>query len=120
VPALECVSPAENATLFVPVEMDGSMGRVVFEAAHRTPGSTVYWHLDGEYQGKTRDIHQMALAPPPGLHVLTLVDESGESVTRRFRTLRRETGVSVARASRGAGQGPGAPRESKTAPLGRR
>jgi len=87
--ALACVSPGEGATLYVPVEMDGSVGRVVFEAAHRDPRTRVFWHLDGQYQGETRDIHQMALAPGPGPHVLTLVDEHGESVTRRFRALRR-------------------------------
>jgi penicillin-binding protein 1C len=76
--------------------MDGSLGRVVFEAAHRNPATTVFWHLDGEYQGRTRDIHQMALAPPPGSHVLTLVDENGESVTRRFRALRRVTASGAA------------------------
>jgi penicillin-binding protein 1C len=64
---------------------------VVFEAAHRDPRTTVFWHLDGEYQGQTRDIHEMALAPAPGPHVLTLVDENGESVQRRFRALRRDT-----------------------------
>jgi penicillin-binding protein 1C len=88
---LACVSPREAATVYVPVEMDGSLGRVVFEAAHRDPGTRIFWHLDGEYEGETRDIHQMALAPTPGHHVLTLVDESGESVTRRFQALRRTT-----------------------------
>jgi penicillin-binding protein 1C len=88
--AVACVSPAEGAILYVPVEMNGSVGKVVFEAAHRDPRTTVYWHLDGEYQGETRDIHQMALAPLPGPHVLTLVDEHGESVTRRFHARGRE------------------------------
>jgi penicillin-binding protein 1C len=87
--ALDCVSPKEDAILYVPVEMDGSLGRVVFEAAHRDPQTTVYWHLDDEYQGETRDIHQMALAPAPGPHALTLVDEHGESVERRFHAVRR-------------------------------
>jgi len=87
--ALACVSPREDATVYVPVEMDGSLGRVVFEAAHRAPRTRVFWHLDGEYQGETRDIHEMALAPSSGPHVLTLVDENGESVRRRFHALRR-------------------------------
>lgn len=90
--ALACVSPREDATVYVPVEMDGALGRVVFEAAHRDPRTRVFWHLDGEYQGETRDLHQMALAPLPGPHVLTLVDENGESVERRFQALRRSTG----------------------------
>jgi len=102
--ALDCVSPREDAILFIPVEMDGSLGRVVFEAAHRDPRTTIFWHLDGEYQGRTRNIHQMALAPEPGAHVLTLVDESGEFVKRRFHALRRNDG------SGDAGQSPRAGR----------
>ena len=71
----------------VPIEMDGRLGRVVFEAAHRNPAARVFWHVDDEYYGETRDIHQMALAPSPGRHVLTLVDEAGESVQRTFTVL---------------------------------
>jgi penicillin-binding protein 1C len=104
--ALACVSPKEDATLYVPVEMDGALGRVVFEAAHRDPRTTVFWHLDGEYQGQTRDIHEMALAPAPGPHVLTLVDANGEAVQRRFRALRRDTRTRPAVGRRPAGGEP--------------
>ena len=68
----------------MPVELDGALGRVVFEAAHRDPATRVFWHLDDEYEGETRDIHQLALAPPPGPHLLVLVDERGETIRRRF------------------------------------
>ena len=65
-------------------------GRVVFKAAHRQPDTRVYWYLDEEYLGETRDIHEMALSPRPGPHRLTLVDEHGETVTRRFDVLSRD------------------------------
>ena len=71
---------ARGRIVYVPVEMDGSLGRVVFEAAHRDPAARVFWHLDDEYQGETRDRHQLALAPRPGAHRLVLVDERGETV----------------------------------------
>jgi penicillin-binding protein 1C len=87
--SLACVYPKENAQVYVPIEMNGAVGRVVFEAAHRNTRSAVYWHLDAEYYGETRDIHQMALAPSPARHVLTLVDEAGETVRRSFTVLGR-------------------------------
>jgi penicillin-binding protein 1C len=99
--ALSLVSPREDATVYVPVEMDGASGRVVFEAAHRDPAARVFWHLDGEYLGETRDIHQMALAPRPGEHVLVLVDERGETVRRRF--------TALGRSGRGSATLPGGP-----------
>ena len=87
--SLSLVYPRENGQIYVPVEMDGALGRVVFEAAHRDHEAQIFWHLDDEYQGETRDVHQMALAPPPGRHVLTLVDETGETVRRSFTVLTR-------------------------------
>ncbi len=99
--SLSFVYPREGAAVFVPVEMDGTVGRVVFEAAHRDPGARVFWHLDDTFEGETRDIHQMALAPGPGPHVLVLVDERGETVRRRFTV--------VGRNGRGSATLPGGP-----------
>jgi penicillin-binding protein 1C len=93
--ALSFVYPAEGATVYVPLEMDGSVGRVVFEAAHRDPAARVFWHLDDEYEGETRDIHQMALAPRPGPHRLVLVDERGETARRRFTVVGRDARASA-------------------------
>ncbi|MBN2496486.1 MAG: penicillin-binding protein 1C [Deltaproteobacteria bacterium] len=81
---LSCIQPGEGAEIYVPVELDGLRGRAVFEAAHRRAGARVFWHLDDRYCGQTRDIHQLALAPEPGEHLLTLVDDEGETVERRF------------------------------------
>jgi penicillin-binding protein 1C len=89
VASLSCVYPKEASQVYVPIEIDGSPGRAVFEAAHRNPEASVYWHLDDEYFGATRDIHEMGFKPPPGKHVLTLVDEGGEIVRRRFTVLAR-------------------------------
>jgi penicillin-binding protein 1C len=87
--ALSCVYPKEDAQVYVPVEMSGALGRVVFEAAHRDPQAVVYWHLDDEFYAQTRDIHQIEIAPSAGPHVLTLVDSAGETVSRRFTVLAR-------------------------------
>jgi penicillin-binding protein 1C len=87
--SLSWVSPPEGAHLYVPVEMGGTLGRIVFEAAHREAGTSVFWHLDDAYVGETRDIHQLALAPAPGRHLLTLVDEAGEMVRRSFSVVSR-------------------------------
>lgn len=85
--AVSCVYPQEGARLYVPVELDGEGGRVVFQAAHRRPATRVFWHLDDDYVGVTEHLHQLALAPTPGEHVLTLMDAHGELFRRRFEVL---------------------------------
>ncbi|MBF0120111.1 MAG: penicillin-binding protein 1C [Desulfobacterales bacterium] len=81
------IYPDKDSKIYVPIELDGKIGRTVFEAAHRNPQTTIYWHLDDEYLGETRTIHQIALAPIPGEHILTLVDKNGESFQRKFLVL---------------------------------
>jgi penicillin-binding protein 1C len=79
--------PAENTRLYVPVDLDGKPSRVVFEAVHRDPESQLFWHLDDRFLGTTRTFHQQALLPGRGRHTLTLVDEQGNRLSRRFEVL---------------------------------
>ncbi len=76
--------PKPNGKIYVPVEIDGNVGRTVFEATHRNGNTKIYWHLDNEYIGETKEIHQLALNPSPGKHRLMLVDENGISITVKF------------------------------------
>jgi penicillin-binding protein 1C len=86
-PALAVLYPEANARVLIPRELDGKQGRTVFEAVHRRRDATIYWHLDGEYLGETHTFHQQSLDMDPGEHILTLVDEEGERVARRFQVL---------------------------------
>lgn len=85
--ALALLYPDVNARVLIPRELDGNRGRTIFEAVHRRREATVYWHLDGRYLGETHTFHQQALDIDPGEHILTLVDDEGERVARRFQVL---------------------------------
>ncbi len=87
---LGLIYPQEGSSIYIPRELDGTRGRVVAEAVHRSMNTRVFWHLDAEYLGATEDLHVMTIAPPPGEHTLTLIDENGETVERRFTVLARE------------------------------
>ncbi|MEK6782725.1 MAG: penicillin-binding protein 1C [Bacteroidota bacterium] len=82
--SMEIVYPRLNAKIFVPRELDSQQGNTVFEVAHRNPTINIYWHLDGEFVGVTRKSHKIALSPSSGKHVLTIVDDNGESLKRSF------------------------------------
>jgi penicillin-binding protein 1C len=84
---LAIVAPEEGAALYIPVEITGRPGATVFTVAHRDPGAVVFWQLDGAYLGSTRGVHAIEAKPGPGDHVLTVVDGSGRSVSRRFTVL---------------------------------
>jgi penicillin-binding protein 1C len=82
--AFAVLYPKPNSKIYVPIEIDGKAGRTVFEAAHRNVNTKIYWHLDENYIGETKEIHQLALNPGVGKHKLMLVDENGIAVTIKF------------------------------------
>lgn len=81
---MEMIYPKNNASIYVPVEFDGSRGKVVLNATHRDANAKLYWHIDGEYVATTTNYHQLAISPGPGKHTLTLVDEKGERLVQTF------------------------------------
>ncbi len=84
---MQFIYPAGDKKLMIPVGHDGKPGEAVFEAAHQIPSTMIYWHLDGEYLGYTRDIHKMSLSPGKGEHVLTLVDEDGNRLVTKIEVI---------------------------------
>jgi penicillin-binding protein 1C len=85
--SMDLVYPREEVRVFIPVELTGKKGRVIFEAVHNNPEAVIYWHLDNQYLTSTRHIHQIELLPEPGYHILTLVDETGEELIRNFQAV---------------------------------
>ena len=85
---LEIVYPEWDSHLVIPKELDGTKGKVVMEVAHRHPEMKVFWHVDAEYMGMTRHLHQLAVEIRPGKHTLTVVDEKGNTAEVHFEVIR--------------------------------
>lgn len=83
-PDIQLIYPQHNANLYIPTDLDGQLSRIVLRAAHRSPEKKIFWHLDKEFIGTTRHFHTLEIAPSPGNHWLTLVDESGDRLQTVF------------------------------------
>lgn len=81
---MQLIYPKHPTRIYVPVDLDGKLGSTVFQVAHRKRDTEIFWHLDGNFLGSTTTFHQMALQPPVGPHVLTLVDKDGFQLEERF------------------------------------
>lgn len=84
---MQLIYPKHPARIYVPTDIDGKPGKTVFQVAHRTPETPVYWHLDNQYVATTTTFHQLALQPLPGHHTLTLVDGQGNRIVQPFEVL---------------------------------
>src|SRR3546814_17277209 len=81
---IEMSYPKNNARIYIPLEIDGKRGQVIFNAAHSKRSSKIFWHLDNTFVGKTTTLHHLALEIPPGEHSITQVDDKGTRISQRF------------------------------------
>ena len=75
------IYPQNSARVYLPKQLDGSDGELTFELAHSNSNATVFWHIDSEYLGATRNFHKYTLRPARGKHSLTVVDNEGNTLS---------------------------------------
>lgn len=87
VQSIGLIYPKEDSRIYLPHQLNGQTGNTVFQATHRNPSATIYWHLDGQFLMATQRSHKLTLAPPEGRHLLTLVDDTGQTLQRYFKVI---------------------------------
>jgi penicillin-binding protein 1C len=80
---MEFVYPREWNQIFIPVDLDGTPGKLIFDLAHRHSETDVFWYLDDQFLGKTIGIHQFEIRPSQGWHKITVVDTKGNTLTKK-------------------------------------
>ncbi|MCX6333632.1 MAG: penicillin-binding protein 1C [Bacteroidia bacterium] len=92
IPVMEFIYPTSGAKMFIPRDQTGALTRVIAEVAHRNPAKKVFWHLDDNYIGTTKHIHQLEIMSDAGEHRLTVVDEDGNTIKCMFSITGRTPG----------------------------
>lgn len=79
---MQFIYPKDNNTIFLPKDFDGRTNNLILKIAHSKPETIVFWYLNEKYLGTTKDIHEFAMLPKKGKHLLTVVDELGNEAKR--------------------------------------
>ena len=87
---LEIIYPEPNSKIYVPLEISGLRGNTVFKATHRNAAAKLFWSIDDAFVATTQNFHQLELNPSPGKHLLTIVDQEGNSRSVWFEILDKE------------------------------
>lgn len=82
--------PSVKTRIYIPVDLAETRSRTIFEAVHRNHEVTLFWHINDDYLGSTKTFHQIALDISPGNHRITLVDNLGNRLVRKFEVLGKE------------------------------
>ena len=82
--SMDFVYPEEDNSVFLPKDFDGETNALILKIAHSKPESTLFWYVDELFVGSTKMIHEMAIIPIAGKHIITVVDEFGNTATRKI------------------------------------
>lgn len=81
---MEFIYPKENNSIFLPKDFDGTTNELILKLAHSKPETTVFWYLNDRFIESTKAIHEVAIIPKQGKHLITVVDELGNEAKRWF------------------------------------
>ncbi len=82
---MDILAPDNNTAIYIPKGLNDETGMLIFEAVHRRNNAILYWHIDNEFITQTKGIHKIEVTPNVGSHQLTVEDEEGNIVRRKFR-----------------------------------
>lgn len=82
--SIDFIYPKENNSIFLPKDFDGQTNDLILKIAHSKPETTVFWYVDETFIGSTKDIHELAVKPKQGKHIITVVDTFGNEAKRKF------------------------------------
>lgn len=83
---MRLIYPKKISRIHIPVNLNGELEKISFEATHRAKDGIIFWHIDHEFIGSTQNIHQINIQPHVGKHILKLVDSEGNTFIQKFIT----------------------------------
>lgn len=81
---MELVYPSQLSRVLIAVDISGDTLPAVFKAAHRDANSEIFWYIDTKFYGSTKDFHEMGFKLKPGTYTLTLMDDKGNKISKKF------------------------------------
>ncbi|ULC59606.1 penicillin-binding protein 1C [Flaviramulus sp. BrNp1-15] len=85
--SMQFIYPKETTTIFLPKDFNGKTNELILKVAHSKPESTIFWYLDNIYIGSTKNIHDLAIIPKIGEHLITVIDEFGNETKQKIKAL---------------------------------
>ena len=56
--------------------------KILLKLIHSEPDAKVFWYLNRTFIGITQNIHEIEVFPSQGEHIITVIDELGNEISR--------------------------------------
>lgn len=80
----QIIFPKNYSNIFIPTQLDGSMGAFTAKAAYGEKHKELFWFLDKNFLCTTETIHEVKITASYGRHTLSVVDSTGNEESLVF------------------------------------
>ena len=87
---MELIYPVQLSRVYMPIDFKGDTIPVVFKAVHKNSDAEIYWYINEKYRGSTKEFHEKTFKLEKGDYLLTLVDDKGNSITKKFNVISKK------------------------------
>ncbi|WP_299891522.1 penicillin-binding protein 1C [uncultured Lacinutrix sp.] len=81
---MQFIYPKDEAVIFLPKDFDGQTNELILKVAHSKPETQLYWYIDKTFIGTTTNIHDIAIIPSEGKHLITVIDKYGNEIRKNI------------------------------------
>jgi len=84
---MEFVGLFSNEQIFLPKGFDEQQNSLIIKVRHTQQNSKIYWYLNDKFLATTEAIHEIAIQPQKGSYTITVVDQVGNELIKKFEIL---------------------------------
>lgn len=85
--SFQIIYPQHGSEIIGTKGLNGDRKGIIFIATDPNPDATLFWHVDNQFIGKTKQEHHIKYVPKKGKHLLTVVDQNGSTKKISFTIL---------------------------------
>ncbi|TCN60652.1 penicillin-binding protein 1C [Flavobacterium circumlabens] len=86
--AMDFIYPKTNSKIYLTKDFNSEVQPVIFKIAYAQREKQLFWYVDHVYKGVTKVFHEKPIIMNAGFHNITVVDESGNEISRKVEIVR--------------------------------
>ncbi|MCD0463889.1 penicillin-binding protein 1C [Flavobacterium sp. ENC] len=86
--AMDFIYPKTNSKIYLTKDFNSEVQPVIFKIAYAQREKQLFWYVDHVYKGVTKVFHEKPIIMSAGFHHITVVDESGNEISRKVEIIR--------------------------------
>ena len=82
--AMKFIYPTEKTVIFLPRDFNGKKNKVVLKVAHSNTEAILYWYINNNYLGTTKEINEFSIDLKTGDYVVSVTDNFGNEIKQQI------------------------------------